>query len=67
VRSWWNQAGDMPEPTSGLAYLAYKAGLAPRRRLCKGRHWRQLRIIEGGRSEAGDALATGGYGVGLEG
>jgi hypothetical protein len=48
VRSWWNQAGDMPGPTSGLAYLAYKAGLAPRRRLCKGRHRPQFRIINGG-------------------
>jgi hypothetical protein len=48
VRSWWDHAGDMPEPTSGLAYLAYKAGVAPRRRLCKGRQWRQFRIINGG-------------------
>lgn len=35
VRSWWDRHGDLPEPTSMLAYLAYKAGMAPRRRLSK--------------------------------
>ena len=51
VRSWWDKHGDLPGPTSKPAYLAYTAGLPPRRRLCKGRHWPQFRIVEGGRAE----------------
>ena len=50
VRSWWKE-GDLPAPTSQLAYLAYKAGFEPRRRLYRGPpHKPQLKIIDGGKA-----------------
>jgi hypothetical protein len=52
LRRRWDKFGDMPNETTDLAFRAYKAGLAPRRRLYKGRpYWPQLKIIEGGKQQ----------------
>jgi hypothetical protein len=55
VREWWDEGGDMPEPTSRLAYIAWKRDVAPRRRLHKGPLYRshkpRLKIIDGGKRD----------------
>lgn len=48
VREWFDEGGDMRQPTSRLVYIAWKRGVAPRRRLYKGPpHRPQLKVISG--------------------